>query len=539
MYGTPNHLSGGATSTMQGSMTRTAGTTGAITAGQTTTTNRTVTGQQSVVGTNTWVDESRVHIVSERVTEHEVRVPKRVVREEIIEKVIVVPEKLVREEVVEEVVRIRQKIIELAKPIIQETIIEVPEIEYIERIVEVPEVIIQEKIKEVPRVEIQERIIEIPKIIQQEKVVEVPEIEYVDVPYEKIIEVPEVREQVVLRQIPVPQYVDKPVPEYIDTEIIQDVTRTVPVPVEAIITLELHLPKICPRYRKVDVPLYVPRFIEIAVPCEMMDEQMVAQAEAYARQVAFLASQSAASLCELENLGGTLKNMDIATLMSAFKSTQEMTNFFEYCWTGGRFPVAMNHVVTGSATTTTATTVTTSTVIGGKAAAAASGQIAGGSTIMGQLGRPLAGAVLREGRSLGSVNMSSKLIAATSTSGTSEGQTLADQPTTASTASPDTVPGDTAVEINAKSEHPEDIEAHASKMFGADIQQSEETKEPMDGEIAASTSILSDIQVARSSIEHPIQEEEGEEIVEHSEVNEGDSDRGQSEGRNKGEGSHE
>ncbi|XP_055388865.1 uncharacterized protein LOC129617845 [Condylostylus longicornis] len=104
-------------------------------------------GQHAIVSQSSMIGEA--HVISERIVEHEVRVPKKVVREDIVEKLIVVPEKVVHEEVVEDIQMVREKIIEVAKPIIQERIVEVPEIEYIERIVEVPEVILQEKIKEV------------------------------------------------------------------------------------------------------------------------------------------------------------------------------------------------------------------------------------------------------------------------------------------------------------------------------------------------------------------------------------------------------
>lgn len=301
--------------------------------------SRVMRGDGVVVGTNSWVDESRAHVMSERVTETEVRVPKKIVREEVIEKVIVVPERLLREEMVEEVMKVRQKIIEVAKPVVQETIVEVPEIEFVERVVEYPEIVTQEKIREVPRIEVQENIIEIPKIVKQEKVVEIPEIEYVDVPYEKVVEVPEVREQVVVRPVRVPRYIEKAVPEFVDIEVARDVERSVPVPLEATVDLTLQLPRIRPRYTRVDVPLYVPRFVEIAVPVEMMDESMVANADHYAQQVHFLASQSAASLCELEKLGGTLKNADVSTFLHAFATTSEMCRFFGATWSAGKLAV--------------------------------------------------------------------------------------------------------------------------------------------------------------------------------------------------------
>lgn len=66
--------------------------------------------------------------------------------------------------------------------------------------------------------------------------------------------------------------------------------------------------QIRPYYAKIDVPLYVPRFVEVAVPAEMMDEQLALTVERYSTQLALLSNQSAASLSEIEKLGLAVKN---------------------------------------------------------------------------------------------------------------------------------------------------------------------------------------------------------------------------------------
>lgn len=280
-------------------------------------------------------------IISERIVEHEVRIPKKVIREDIVEKVIIIPEKVLHEEITEDISIVREKIVEVAKSIIHERIVEVPEYEYIEKLVEVPEVVLQEKIREVPRIEYQERITQVPKIITQERIVEVPEIEYREVPYEKIVEVPEVHEQTVLKHIPVPQYVDRPVPEYVNVEVEQDVTRHIPVPIETITTINLTIPRMRPRYTVQDVPLYVPRFIEVALPAELMEATAIAEAEHYAQQVAFIASQNAVSLCEIERLAGTLKDLDVhySGMMTELDVSQHLSN----AWTQGGLNISVDH----------------------------------------------------------------------------------------------------------------------------------------------------------------------------------------------------
>jgi len=301
------------------------------------------------VTTHQSVHQGGQRILSERVIEHEVKVPKKVIREDIVEKVVIIPEKIVHEEFLEEKQMIREKIIEVATPVIQERIVEVPEIEYIEKIVEVPELILQEKIREVPRIEIQERIIEVPRVITQERMVEVPEIEYREYPVEKIVEVPEVIEQVVIKEIPIPQYVDKPVPEYVDVQIEQEVNRVIPVPVEAVTTCHFTLPRLRPQYTNVEVPLYVPRFIEVPIPVDAMDGQTVMQAEQYAQQVAMLATSNAFSLCEVENIAGTIKQADFASVLAK----RDYSTLLTQHWQAGRLqinPASLYYTATTSAT---------------------------------------------------------------------------------------------------------------------------------------------------------------------------------------------
>jgi len=274
----------------------------------------TVTGEERVLSTRQFVDETRTSVIGERVVEHSVKVPKRIIVEEIIEKVVIIPEKRIREEVREDVELIKEKIIEVQKPVIHEKIIEVPEIEYVEKIVEVVEVVAQEKIKEVAKIEYQERVVEIPRIEQREKIVEVPQVEYRDIPVERVEEVPEIREQVVIKEIPVPQYVEKPIMEYVTVEEPVDVQRAVPVPVEAIVTYEFTLPRINPVWRQVDVPLYVPRFVEVPVPVEMMHDRAIEEANVYSKQVAMLGMQQSTSLCEIETLAKS-KPIDFKAMM--------------------------------------------------------------------------------------------------------------------------------------------------------------------------------------------------------------------------------
>ncbi|KAH0485346.1 MAG: uncharacterized protein KVP18_003906 [Porospora cf. gigantea A] len=276
-------------------------------------------------------------IISERYVEHEVRVPKKVYVEEVVEKVIVVPEKVVHEQMTEDTVKIREKIIEIARPVYQEKIVEVPEYEYVDKYIEVPEKIIQEKIREVPVIDFQERIIEVPRIVWQERVVEVPEYEYVEVPVEKIVEVPEIREEYQVRHVTVPQYVDKPVPEYTQVEEITEIVRSSPVPVLVETVLEFNVPKIRPLYRRVDMPLYVPRFIEIAVPVDLVkDDTILLRAQTYCERLRlFVESAEGGSLTDLESIAFHLKQLEWQRIIETNEVTQATVN----CWERQTFVV--------------------------------------------------------------------------------------------------------------------------------------------------------------------------------------------------------
>ena len=267
-------------------------------------------GAEKVISVNERVDESRTHVMNERVVESTMRVPKKIIREEIIEKVIVVPEKIIHEEIIEEDAVIQERIIEVAKPVIVEKIVEVPEIEIVEKVIEVPEVHIQERIVHVPKIEIRENIVEVPKIVTQEKIVEIPEIQYRDIPVERIVEVPEVRIEEVVRHVPIPQYVDKPVPEYVTVEVAEDVHRKLPVPVEAITTFEYKLPQFKPKYRKVRYPVYLPRFIEVPVAAEICSPEMAASIQSFGATLQALEASAPVSLCLLENLAEDIRQSD-------------------------------------------------------------------------------------------------------------------------------------------------------------------------------------------------------------------------------------
>eukprot|EP01071_Lankesteria_metandrocarpae_P006840 Lankesteria_metandrocarpae@DN4500_c0_g1_i1.p1 len=160
----------------------------------------------------------------------------------------------------------------------------------------------REEIKEIPKVHIQEVITYVPKVVIKEKIVEVPEIEYKEVTVERIVPVVETREEVRIKEIPVPRHVEVPVPEYYNVEVEKDVHRKVPVPLECVTCDRYELPKIVPRIVNVPVPVFFPRFREVAVPVEQLDVDTVRTAEQLLESIANVCCAPVPSLTRVEEV---------------------------------------------------------------------------------------------------------------------------------------------------------------------------------------------------------------------------------------------
>lgn len=210
-------------------------------------------------------------IYKEKVVEVEERVP--------MEKIIHVPK-----------IEYQERQIEVPVVEYREKIVEVPSIEYVDKYVEVPKVIYQEKIIPVNKTEYQERIIEVPKIELLEKIVENVQIQYQEVIEERIVEVPEIQTEYVYRDVPVKQQKFRPMPvdkmvelphqkfveRIVKKPIVQyrEVDKFIDVPLpekryvrqEKIIPRLVIVPQAVDRYEEVEVPKYVTRTVERPYP---------------------------------------------------------------------------------------------------------------------------------------------------------------------------------------------------------------------------------------------------------------------------------
>lgn len=291
--------------------------------------------EEKIIGYNTV--NGKEHIISETIVEREIKVPRRVIRKDCFERLFVVPETVMREDIIEDVHKVQERVTQVAKPLIREKLVEVNHIEYREKPVEIIKKITHKKVKHVPRVEYKERIVHVPKYVLRERLVEVPQIEYRKIPVEKIVEVPEVREKFIIKPIPVPQYVTKPVPHYVTVEKPVDVQRRIPVPVEAVTTVEYQIPQMQPKIHKVPYPLYVPKFIETPVPAEIYNEmQLSALQQQLENLPSTLTGPRAPGLQDVEHLAVNCRQSNAAIDFAAQMTPQQYEAALTKAWKLGK-----------------------------------------------------------------------------------------------------------------------------------------------------------------------------------------------------------
>lgn len=249
--------------------------------------------------------------------EREIHVAKpRIVKEGVTtNRTIIVPERLIHEEIIEEIQKVQERIIEVAKPLIKERIVEVyGEDEIIENIIEDIHQVVTETIETKEIETVHECVQNVFNDITEEKIVEIPEVEIATIDVYKTLEIPEIREQLVIKEKAVNHYIDKPVPEVHTVKVEQDVTRLVPVPIHQITTVELKLPRIIATYEKIRIPVYLPRFIEIPVAVDLVDETLREKCDKICeevKQLARAAQMQSVSLCKLESVGVEAKQWEI------------------------------------------------------------------------------------------------------------------------------------------------------------------------------------------------------------------------------------
>lgn len=267
-------------------------------------------------------------VLSQRTVEHQVVIPKLIRTEEITERVETQTETRLVEDITEEIVKVRETQKHIARPVIHEKLVEVEEIEYRE-VPQSPS--IRERIVERPVVQVQTKLVEIPRKIEQHKVIEQAEFEFVPVVTEKEVKIPEVKEEVVIVEKRVPHVVKVQVPEPTDVIVEREVHRRIPLPLEHVTKLKMELPALEPEYEVVDVPVYVPRFIEVPVPVESMDDQLVHEMKRYSECLTGLTLTSASTLFHVENLASEIRRLDME---NAF-----VPNKLAKSWTEGTMPI--------------------------------------------------------------------------------------------------------------------------------------------------------------------------------------------------------
>ncbi|KAH0472431.1 MAG: hypothetical protein KVP17_002520 [Porospora cf. gigantea B] len=202
----------------------------------------------------TKADPRTPYILSDTMRNVCVRVPRRVVIEDTYDKEYTVEEKVIVEDFVEEEVPVQERVVEIGKQIVRETVVEIPEYEYVERVIEVP----------CPRGR------EVSLSTIPEETAEAGARQF---------RVP------VIKTVRVPQHVERPVQEVVRVEEMTEVDRFIPVPVEEVSELSLQMPQLRGKWVQVDVPLYFPRIVEVAVPTDLLDDDMHQQCDRMAAKV--------------------------------------------------------------------------------------------------------------------------------------------------------------------------------------------------------------------------------------------------------------
>lgn len=263
----------------------------------------------------------RGQILSERTVEKNVVVPSCLTRSE---------SRLARENgdtIGDTSVRVREHIVEVAKPVAQEKIVEVNEVEFFETNVEFAATGYQEKIKEVVRVELEEEVVEVPKIIEVEKIVEVPEIEYQEIPVEKIVEVVEYEDQEIIKEVPVDEYVEVLVHQDKLVEVEKTFERNLPLPVEVISEWQFKMPVLQPLRRIVPLEVRVPRFIEVPVPTAYLSASEVAEVNEIQQLLNKIVSGTNVSLADLEKLSSmAAERVDLVRTADSPATSEEIKN---------------------------------------------------------------------------------------------------------------------------------------------------------------------------------------------------------------------
>eukprot|EP00915_Cephaloidophora_sp_WS-2016_P002179 GHVH01002917.1.p2 GENE.GHVH01002917.1~~GHVH01002917.1.p2 ORF type:complete len:531 (-),score=80.70 GHVH01002917.1:115-1707(-) len=296
----------------------------------------------SVIGNSSAYTASGQKIIADYTTEKYQNNQHKVLVEETYEEVVVVPHKKIVERIVDEPECIRQRIVEVECPQVVERVVEVPEVEYVE--VEVPhhETITMDNVIMQPKIETVERIVEVPVIVYREKVVQEIKPEYHEVEYETIVEYPE--EHIETKIIPkfMPKYVDVDVPEIVDVTVEEDVDLQFPVPVEHEVHVQLKFPRITAKYNAKEVPVYVPRFVEVPVPMDLLDDVSLLQVqEASSMLESLQQSEGPVTLAQIEEVVRNIVSQDWSSVFGKDAASHPwQTNFL-----ASQIPVVMDSVV--------------------------------------------------------------------------------------------------------------------------------------------------------------------------------------------------
>eukprot|EP00915_Cephaloidophora_sp_WS-2016_P007791 GHVH01010781.1.p1 GENE.GHVH01010781.1~~GHVH01010781.1.p1 ORF type:complete len:240 (-),score=36.39 GHVH01010781.1:31-750(-) len=137
-------------------------------------------------------------------------------------------------------------------------------------------------------------------------------------------------------------------------EKIEGLSRRIPLPVEHVSVLEFWVPKMRVEYESVEIPLYVPKFIEVPYPADLMDEKTFDYAMHFRKHIDNFAEADHASLCEVENVAAAVTASEFSKLLAS----SNIPEVAEEAWMKGKLrfdyasydkvlqgPYDVNHII--------------------------------------------------------------------------------------------------------------------------------------------------------------------------------------------------
>jgi len=162
-----------------------------------------------------------------------------------------------------------------------------------------------------------ERLIDVKETSTGEFTNEVIEKQVGEYPVNRVITVDQVVEKVINIPSDDTEYMERTISEESIPTPEQGLIRRIPLPVEEVTTMEFWLPRMRVEYESVEIPLYIPKFIEVPYPADLLDEKTQDYARHFNKHIDNFSNASSASLCEVENVASAVTATDFSKMIAS------------------------------------------------------------------------------------------------------------------------------------------------------------------------------------------------------------------------------